>query len=76
MEYTAVKYIAQKEFWLGGKRIVPGAELDLEPSGARWLLGQGKVRLAKPGPSAKTKRAAKDPVQPEPAAQDKGDNNE
>lgn len=38
-----MKYEVKKSFWHCNRPVAVGEVLDLDPIGARWLVGQGKV---------------------------------
>jgi hypothetical protein len=38
-----MKYEVKKAFWHRNRPVSVGEVLDLDPDGARWLVGQGKV---------------------------------
>jgi hypothetical protein len=38
-----MKYEVKKPFWHCNRPVAVGEVLDLDPTGARWLVGQGKV---------------------------------
>lgn len=44
-----MKYEVKKPFWHRNRPVSVGDKIDLDPDGARWLIGQGKVVPAESG---------------------------
>ena len=50
-----MNYEVKKAFWHRNRPVSVGEILDLDPDGARWLVGQGKVVPAQGQPEQKRK---------------------
>lgn len=44
-----MKYEVKKAFWHRNRPVSVGEILDLDPDGARWLVGQGKIQRSDDG---------------------------